>query len=123
MDYQLNLKKTPSPVSLAADRPLHERKLQYQERIDEHAILPSSTTLSPTYLTADPWKPMTITDTLKVDDGHKRQDMELKNIGKMGIMKRKQFLQKRDFSRSHEVRKMISYFVVKFNINIDFLTT
>lgn len=29
--------------------------------------------------------------------------MELKNIGKLGMVKRKQFLQKRDFSRSHEV--------------------
>lgn len=29
--------------------------------------------------------------------------MELKPVGKMGLIKRKQFLQKRDFSRSHEV--------------------
>ena len=31
--------------------------------------------------------------------------MELKSVGKIGMVKRKQFLQKKDFSRSHEVRK------------------
>ena len=29
--------------------------------------------------------------------------MELKPVGKLGLVKRKQFLQKRDISRSHEV--------------------
>jgi hypothetical protein len=33
--------------------------------------------------------------------------MELKNVGKVGMVKRKQFLQKRDFSRSHEVMKIV----------------
>jgi hypothetical protein len=33
--------------------------------------------------------------------------MEFKNVGKVGMVKRKQFLQKRDISRSHEVIKMI----------------
>jgi hypothetical protein len=37
--------------------------------------------------------------------------MELKNVGKVGLVKRKQFLQKRDFSRSHEVIKILSYLV------------
>lgn len=31
----------------------------------------------------------------------------MKNVGKVGMVKRKQFLQKRDFSRSHEVNKII----------------
>ncbi len=30
--------------------------------------------------------------------------MELKAVGKLGMVKRKQFLQKRDISRSHEVK-------------------
>lgn len=33
--------------------------------------------------------------------------MELKNIGKVGMVKRKQFLQNRDISRSHEVTKIV----------------
>jgi hypothetical protein len=31
--------------------------------------------------------------------------MELKAVGKLGMVRRKQFLQKRDISRSHEVKK------------------
>ena len=34
--------------------------------------------------------------------------MELKHVGKVGMVKRKQFLQKRDFSRSHEVKQKLT---------------
>ncbi len=33
--------------------------------------------------------------------------MELKAVGKLGMVKRKQFLQKRDISRSHEVKSYV----------------
>lgn len=33
--------------------------------------------------------------------------MELKTVGKIGMVKRKQFLQKRDISRSHEVNSIV----------------
>ena len=38
--------------------------------------------------------------------------MELKAVGKLGMVKRKQFLQKRDISRSHEVRINIYSFEI-----------
>ncbi|CAF4354366.1 unnamed protein product, partial [Rotaria sp. Silwood2] len=34
-------------------------------------------------------------------------EMELKSVGKLGMVKRKQFLQKRDISRSHEVKQCL----------------
>ena len=38
--------------------------------------------------------------------------MELKAVGKIGMVKRKQFLQKRDISRSHEVNQFIHFIEV-----------
>jgi hypothetical protein len=40
--------------------------------------------------------------------------MELKPVGKLGMVKRKQFLQKRDISRSHEVN-IFNFKVILFN--------
>ncbi|CAF3715147.1 unnamed protein product [Rotaria socialis] len=125
MDFQLNTKNLPPPPpppssssssSLAAaaasstmKRSFHGRKLQYQEKVLEQSILPQQTAiLSPTYLTADrAWKTVATIVTHKPGHDQKRQEMELKNIGKVGMVKRKQFLQKRDISRSHEVIAMI----------------
>jgi len=42
--------------------------------------------------------------------------MELKAVGKLCMVKRKQFLQKRDISRSHEVNSYV--YLRKKNINI-----
>jgi len=36
--------------------------------------------------------------------------MELKAVGNLGMVKRKQFLQKRDISRSHEVSSLVLFF-------------
>jgi len=36
--------------------------------------------------------------------------MELKTVGKIGMVKRKQFLQSRDISRSHEVKINVCFF-------------
>ncbi|CAF3090643.1 unnamed protein product [Rotaria sp. Silwood2] len=38
---------------------------------------------------------------------HYEKEMELKSVGKLGMVKRKQFLQKRDISRSHEVKQCL----------------
>ena len=35
--------------------------------------------------------------------------MEFKNVGKVGLIKRKQFLQKREISRSHEVIRHVDF--------------
>jgi hypothetical protein len=42
--------------------------------------------------------------------------MELKAVGKLGMVKRKQFLQKRDISRSHEVKSYV--YLLENNIDI-----
>ncbi|CAF1103615.1 unnamed protein product [Adineta ricciae] len=103
MDYQLNMNKSSSSPK-PKNHFFHGQKQPYEEELAEHSTLSTPTTLSSTYLTADsPWKHPTTVDCLKLDDEHKRQTMELKTVGKMGMVRRKQFLQKRDFSRSHEV--------------------
>ncbi|CAF4484082.1 unnamed protein product [Rotaria socialis] len=100
MDFQLNTKNLPPPPpppsssssSLAAaaasstmKRSFHGRKLQYQEKVLEQSILPQQTAiLSPTYLTADrAWKTVATIVTHKPGHDQKRQEMELKNIGKV----------------------------------------
>jgi hypothetical protein len=40
--------------------------------------------------------------------------MELKTVGKIGMVKRKQFLQNRDISRSHEVKINVCFFFSRF---------
>ncbi|CAF3960710.1 unnamed protein product [Rotaria magnacalcarata] len=123
MDFQLNTKNLPPPppppsssssASSTMKRSFHGRKLQYQEKVLEQSILPQQTAiLSPTYLTADrAWKTVATIVAHKAGHDQKRQEMELKNIGKVGMVKRKQFLQKRDISRSHEILVRIE--------NIDF---
>jgi len=78
MDYQLNMKNIPSASSSSTTtkRSFHGRKLQYQERIGDQPTLspPITTTLSPTYLTADDaWKTVAMIESLKLDDGQKQQ--------------------------------------------------
>ncbi|CAF4875039.1 unnamed protein product [Rotaria sp. Silwood1] len=113
MDLQLNMKNisssSSSTTTTTMKRSFNTKKLQYQERIVEQPILPKQTTaLSPTYLTADrSWKTVATLVVRKPGNAKKGQEMELKNIGKVGMVKRKQFLQKRDISRSHEVITMI----------------
>ncbi|CAF1118167.1 unnamed protein product [Rotaria sp. Silwood1] len=111
MDLQLNMKNISSSSSSSSTtttttmkRSFNKKKLQCQERIVEQPILPKQTTaLSPTYLTADrSWKTVATLVVRKPGNAKKGQEMELKNIGKVGMVKRKQFLQKRDISRSHE---------------------
>jgi hypothetical protein len=65
MDYQFPSSK----------HSLHGRKLQYQERIFEQSISPpTTTTLSPTYLTADSaWKTVATFVSSRPGDGRKRQ--------------------------------------------------
>ncbi len=75
MDYQLNMKNIPS-----SKRSFHGRKLQYQEKVVEQSNFPlTTTTLSPTYLTADSaWKTVANIVSPKLGDGQKRQ-VEQKN--------------------------------------------
>jgi hypothetical protein len=75
MDYQLNMKNTPS-----SKRAFHGRKLQYQEKVVEQSIFPPSppitttTTLSSTYLTADStWKTIATIISPKLGDEQNRQ--------------------------------------------------
>jgi hypothetical protein len=60
----------------SSQRSHHGRKLQYQEEVVEQSIFPPSTTttLSPTYLTADSaWKRVATIVSPKLGDGQKRQ--------------------------------------------------
>ncbi|CAF2045480.1 unnamed protein product [Rotaria magnacalcarata] len=94
MDFQLNTKNLPPPppppsssssASSTMKRSFHGRKLQYQEKVLEQSILPQQTAiLSPTYLTADrAWKTVATIVAHKAGHDQKRQEMELKNIGKV----------------------------------------
>jgi len=47
--------------------------------------------------------------------------MELKAVGKVGMVKRKQFLQKRDISRSHEVKQTCFLFCIHIYIYTRYL--
>ncbi|CAF1421304.1 unnamed protein product [Adineta ricciae] len=94
---------SPSPSSSSTKRSFQRKKLQYQERITEQSpssSFPTITTLMPTYLTTDSIRKVSPTNILS--NLSTKQEMELKTVGKLGMVKRKQFLQKRDISRSHE---------------------
>ncbi|CAF1410466.1 unnamed protein product [Adineta steineri] len=122
------MEKSPSSSPLASTntkRSFQRKKLQYQERITEQqlpspsfltapASVPAAatttttttvTTLMPNYLTTDSIRkvsPSNISHNFG-DKQIKKKEMELKAVGKLGMVKRKQFLQKRDISRSHEI--------------------
>ena len=88
MDYQLKMKNTPS-----SKRSFHGKKLQYQEKVVEQSIFPSSattTTLSSTYLTADSaWKTVATIISPKLGDGQKRQvenSFSSKNLLKLFLL-------------------------------------
>ncbi|CAF1313852.1 unnamed protein product [Adineta steineri] len=132
------MEKSPSSSPLASTntkRSFQRKKLQYQERITEQQLpspsfltAPSApaaaaaaatttttttvTTLMPNYLTTDSIRkvsPSNISHNFG-DKQIKKKEMELKAVGKLGMVKRKQFLQKRDISRSHEVKKNPFFF-------------
>ncbi|CAF2536261.1 unnamed protein product [Rotaria sp. Silwood2] len=69
------MKNIPSPSSSTIKRSFYAKKVQYQERIVEQSILPQqTTTLSPTYLTADRgWKTVATFVARKPGNGQKRQ--------------------------------------------------
>ncbi|UJR07760.1 hypothetical protein I4U23_012043 [Adineta vaga] len=105
MNHPLNIRKLPSPSSpKTTNCSFHGRKLDNQDQVPEHSTLSSSPANPSTYLAANSvWNNMATIDSLKLDDERKKQTMEMKTVGKMGMVRRKQFLQKRDFSRSHEL--------------------
>ncbi|CAF0915406.1 unnamed protein product [Rotaria sordida] len=89
-------------TSTKTKRSLYRRKLQCQERIIEQSTscFSTATTLMPPHSTTYIIRRMS--PKISSDDSEEIQDMELKSVGKLGMVKRKQFLQKRDISRSHE---------------------
>ncbi|CAF0987631.1 unnamed protein product [Rotaria sordida] len=109
-------------TSTKTKRSLYRRKLQCQERIIEQSTscFSTATTLMPPHSTtyiirrmspkisSDDSEEIQITFVLSNRKGiilcelMDQHDMELKSVGKLGMVKRKQFLQKRDISRSHE---------------------